>query len=106
MSWEELVKVALIGTDRSNLSESSKAELSEYGIDISTEQTNVVLEGAALFSLMQKTGGFPKNWTKAIPEKTAKETGNSCSKKSRNHLKLILSGNYGDLLPEFVSYLF
>ena len=105
MSWDELVKVALIGTDRSNLSEASKMELSELGIDTSKELTTTILEGAALLSLMQKTGGFPKSWTKPIPKKSPKETGTQCSKKSRNHLKLILKGVYGDLLSEFIIHL-
>jgi hypothetical protein len=105
MSWDELVKVALIGTDRSNLSEATKKELSDLGIDTSKEATFTVLEGAALLSLMQKTGGFPKSWDKPIPEKSPEEKGVQCSKKSRNHLKLILKGTFSELLPEFVSHL-
>ncbi len=105
MSWDELVKVALIGTDRSNLTEATKLELTELGIDVSKEQTKVILEGAALISLMHKTAAFPKSWNKALPKKSPTEQGTVCSKKSRNHLKLILEGNYGALLPEFVFHL-
>ncbi len=105
MNWEELVKVALIGTDRSNLSEVTTKQLSGLGIDTSKEATQIILEGATLFSLMEKTGSFPKPWDKAIPSKAPAEKGTPCSKKSRNHLKLILRGNYPDLLPEFISHL-
>ncbi len=105
MPWNELVKVALIGTDRSKLSEESKSALSNLGIDTSKDPAHLILQGAALFSLMQKTGGFPKSWDKAIPEKSPKEKGIACSKKSRNHLKLILKGKYEDLLPEFIIHL-
>ena len=105
MSWDELVKVALIGTERTKLSAATKEHLSKLGINTSKNPTNTILEGAALLSLMHKTGSFPKSWIKALPEKSPKEHGAQCSKKSRIHLKLILKGNYGDLLPEFVSYL-
>lgn len=105
MPWNELVKVALIGTDRSKLSEASKAELSDLGLDPKSDPVNLILNGAALLSLMEKTGGFPKVWSKELPEKSPPEKGNPCSKKSRNHLKLILKRNYGDLLPEFTSTL-
>ncbi len=105
MLWDELVKVALIGTDRSKLSEGSRKAFSGMGIDISKAPEHIVLESAVFLSLLKKSTTASKTWTKPLPEKAPKETGKQCSKKSRTHLRLILKGNYPDLLPEFVSHL-
>ena len=66
MHWNELVKLALLGTDRSSLSPAMKAELQGYGIDTDKEITEVILESAALYAPLQKAGYEPKIWEQAL----------------------------------------
>jgi hypothetical protein len=105
MIWDEIVKVALIGTDRSNLSTAVQESLKQQGVDISKGPTKMLLDGAALYAQLQRSGSYPKPWAGALPDKASNESGTTCSRKSRSHLQLILKGEYLDLLPEFVYHL-
>lgn len=102
MRWKELVKLALLGTDRSSLSAAMKAELRGYGIDTDKEITEVVLESAALYAPLQKAGYVPIKWEKDLMEKSSEEQLAPCTKSSANHLSLILMGRYPYALIEFV----
>ena len=82
MLWEELVKLALLGTDRSNLSAATKEALQGLGIDTNKEITEVVLEGAAVQAPLQKAGFQPKDFEGSLLEKSPEETLASCSEKS------------------------
>lgn len=103
MRWNELVKLALLGTDRSTLSLAMKAELQGYGIDTEKEITEVVLESAALYAPLQKAGFQPEQWDGVGQPPSKEEELASCSIKSANHLGLILEGRYGAALTEFVA---
>lgn len=105
MLWDELVKIALIGTDRSKLSEDSRKAFAYLGVDITKSPTSVVLESAVLLSLLKKSNPNAPSWDKVLPEKASAEQRKHCSKQSRNHLMLILKGNYSELLPEFIAHL-
>jgi len=100
--WNDLVKLALLGTDRSTLSPAMKAELQGYGIDTDKEITEVVLESAALYAPLQKAGFQPKKWEEPVLTKSPLETLATCSQKSAAHLSLILMGRYPYALTEFV----
>ena len=102
MLWNELVKLTLLGTERSNLSPSMIAELQSYGIDTTKEITEVILESAAIQASLQKTGLQPMEWKGQFLEVSRSEELDSCNKKSANHLSLILSGRYAPALEEFV----
>jgi len=102
LRWDELVKLALLGTDRSTLSPAMKAELQGYGIDTEKEITEVVLESAALYAPLQKAGFQPKQWGGEAISPSPEEEIASCSILSANHLGLILDGRYPFALTEFV----
>ncbi|MFK7980148.1 MAG: DUF5691 domain-containing protein [Saprospiraceae bacterium] len=102
MHWNELVKLALLGTDRSTLSPAMKAELQGYGIDTDKEITEVILESAALYAPLQKAGYEPKTWEQPLLAKSPEEELANCTKQSANHLRLILLGRYPYALAEFV----
>ena len=102
MHWNELVKLALLGTDRSSLSPAMKAELQGYGIDTDKEITEVILESAALYAPLQKAGYEPKIWEQPLLAKSPAEKLANCNKQSANHLRLILLGRYPYALAEFV----
>lgn len=105
MIWDEIVKVALIGTDRTNLSKPIQEALAQQGIDLTKDATKILLDAAAIYSQLHKSGSLPRNWTKPLPEKAPSQSGIPCSKKSRAHLKLILKGEYLEILPEFIHHL-
>ncbi len=105
MIWDEIVKAALIGTDRSKLPQAVQESLRKKGIDTTKEPTQVLLDAAALYAHLHKSGSYPTPWNKALPKKAPAESGSPCSKKSRSHLKLILKGEYLDILPEFIMHL-
>ena len=102
MLWNELVKLALLGTQRSSLTSAMVTELQSYGIDTHKEITEVILESAALVSALQKAGFQPEVWKKPLLAISPKETLINCSKKSANHLTLILMGRYLPALGEFL----
>ncbi len=102
MQWDELVKLALLGTDRSSLSPAMKVELQGYGIDTDKEITEVVLESAALYAPLQKAGYEPKIWEQPLLAKSREEILANCNKQSAIHLSLILTGRYPYALTEFV----
>jgi len=102
LRWNELVKLALLGTDRSTLSPAMKVELEGYGIDTEKEITEVVLESAALYAPLQKAGFQPKQWEGEALNVSPEEELASCSIKSAIHLGLILEGRYPFALTEFV----
>lgn len=102
MHWDELVKLALLGTDRSSLSPAMKAELQGYGIDTDKEITEVVLESAALYAPLQKAGYEPRTWKEPLLAKSPEEILANCSPQSAIHLSLILMGRYPYALTQFV----
>ncbi|MEM6316895.1 MAG: DUF5691 domain-containing protein [Bacteroidota bacterium] len=102
MRWNELVKLALLGTERSTLSPAAKSALEQYGIDTSKEMTEVILEAAALQAPLQKAGYEPTKWEGRTIDNSPEEILDSCSQKSAKHLELILKGIYAPALSEFV----
>ena len=100
--WKELVKLALIGTERSSIPPSVAKALEAYGIDTTQDITRVVLEGAALQSPLQKAGFMPETWNSQTLAPSPPEQLTNCSKESIEHLSLILQGIYSHALDEFI----
>lgn len=105
MIWKNLIKTALIGTDRSDLSESTLAELEKLGVDIKETPANILLEGATLYAQMRKAGFQPEKWEGKIPFPAQKDISKICSKKSSEHLAMILNGTFAPALDNFIEQL-
>jgi len=105
MVWEDLIKVALIGTDLSEISEGTKDALEKLGVNTKETPAKVLLEGASIFSQMQKAGYEPQSFKGDLPEPCELSATKICSKKSSDHLAQILNGIYEDVLEEFIQYL-
>ncbi|MEM6964209.1 MAG: DUF5691 domain-containing protein, partial [Bacteroidota bacterium] len=105
MTWPSLIKTALIGTDRSELPEETLIELKKYGIDIDANSAKVLLEGATIFAQMRKAGFQTKKWEGEIPLPALDDGAKICSKKSSDHLTMILNGTYDQALDEFIQHL-
>ncbi len=105
MYWNELVRVALIGTDRAKLSPEMLKYLEELGVDTTKDTTEVLLEGASLLSLINKTQGQLEDWNGILPTPAKIDSTKPCSPKSSSHLSLILNGTYEPALSAFLSHL-
>jgi hypothetical protein len=102
--WQEIVKTALIGTDKTTPSVKTLEKLQNWGVK-SNEMAEMVLEGAGISALMQKSGYTLQEYAENLPEPVEKEEGVLCSPKSAQHLKKILTDGNGGLLFEFLYHL-
>ena len=102
MIWDALVKVALIGTDRSSLPEEEKEKLRSLGLDPDLDASQAILEAAAFYAPIIKAGFQTKKWKGPLPKPAIEEDQNPCSAKSANHLALMLSDRFHAALSEFV----
>ena len=105
MTWKELAKAALLGTERSHLSAAFKEKLAAHGINMAAEETQILLESAAFFSQINKAAFvLPtyKNENLAIADSSDERV---LSPKSAHHLDLMLNGSYEKALPEFIYHL-
>ena len=105
MIWKNIIKTALIGTDRSDLSEATLVELAKLGVDMEATAANILLEGATLFAQMRKAGFQPEKWKGEIPTPAQKDKSKICSKKSSEHLSMILNGTFPLALDSFIQQL-
>ncbi len=106
MIWKELIKVALLGTDRASLSASARQRLAKLGVPESMPAEQELLAAAALISRQQRAGYQPTPNTDAIDIPDIDPT-RACSQSSVAHLQQILAEEaWRDrLLPEFLSAL-
>ena len=104
MIWEQLIQLALLGTERSNLNPKLRQALEEAGINTRQEITKVLIEAITYFGPLQKAGWQPQAWTEKRLEASPPEINAVCSPKSAGHLKKILR-SYPQLLPEYVNNL-
>lgn len=107
MVWQDLVKTALIGTDKATPSVSTLENFEKMGIH-SEDTAGIVLQGAGVLTMLRK-GGFPLNdFNEALPEVCEAEMAKQCTSKSAHHLKEILFGKkdrqMGEALIEFIFY--
>jgi len=102
---KELAKIALLGTDRADISEKTKAILEAQGIDLDGDATQILLEGAAIYAQKEKAGFALKKFKGEIPEPADDRDEYACSDNSAHHLKQILQGKFRPALAEFIEYL-
>ena len=101
--WRNLVKTALIGTDKSTPSVSTLDTLEGMGVK-TDDIAQTVLQGVGILSLMRK-GGFPlMDFNGALPEACETEIEQFCSTQSVQHLKEILTGKHSEAMGEFAFY--
>ncbi len=105
MPWEEIVKTALVGTERSQLSEESLEQLQALGIDVNANTSQVILKAAAVYSRMQKAGRFLPEWKKKLPKAAPKDKTPICNAKAIKYLSLMMNGTHEAALPEFMLHL-
>jgi Family of unknown function (DUF5691) len=100
---QDLIKTALMGTDRSTPSVFLLEKAKTWGVK-ANEATEIVLELAGIAALMEKSGLLLKNHDEPLPYMAAVETKSLCSVRTAAHLKEILSGKMDEAWGEFVFY--
>ncbi|GJM31192.1 MAG: hypothetical protein DHS20C18_01930 [Saprospiraceae bacterium] len=103
--WEKLVKLALLGAERTHLPESTRQQLEDQGIDTDAPFSTILLEAAALYNQFNKAAFPLPDWKDPLPEPIDVGEQQGCNVASSHHLKLILSGPYRQALPEFLGLL-
>ena len=104
MIWEQLVQLALLGTERSTLSPKLRQALEEVGINTHQEITKVLVAAIAYYGPLQKAGWQPQLWTEKRLPTSPKETDTVYSSQSAAHLQKVLH-SYPQLLPEYAANL-
>lgn len=104
MNWKTLVKIGLIGTDRSKISEEISQKLQAMGIK-DEDPARLILKAAATMSMMKKAGMRPKDFEGNLPTATENIQKNICSKRAIQYLYMILKRNDLSILTEFLTSL-
>lgn len=100
--WQELVKTALLGTERSQLPPEVRNQLQSLGIDMTNAAPTILLESVAFLVPLRKAGKVLPNFVGNLPEPAAITEENFCNRPSIRFLGLILNGPYRKVLPEFM----
>lgn len=104
MNWKTLVKIGLLGTNRSKISDTMIQELHAMGIE-EEDPARLILKAAATLSMMKKAGRLPADFEADLPIPTVKIQRNICGKRAVQYLNMILKGNNVLILSEFLTTL-
>ncbi len=102
---KELVRLALVGTRRSAMTEAMRDELGKYGISKELSQERALLSASAIFSGVSKAGKRPKELGISQMEECNDAEESACSPTSIKHLYMIVDGAFEPALPEFLHHL-
>ncbi len=105
MIWSELVRMALLGGERSTLSPELRKRLESYGIQTDNSFPEVLLESAALVNQIRKAAFKLEPFDGQIPDALTAPHEQACSAQSTAHLNAILDGRYAPALSEFLFHL-
>jgi hypothetical protein len=105
MIWSELVRLALLGGERSTLSPELRKKLESYGIQTDNAFPEVLLESAALVNQIRKAAFKLEPFEGQLPDTLTAAQGQACSARSTAHLYAILAGRYAPALTEFLQHL-
>jgi hypothetical protein len=101
--WEQLVKTALLGTEKGSLSEETQRKLLEKGIGLNVSPEQQLLEGLTYVHQLKRAAQKLSSYDGDLTEQ-AQADQNYCSPKSMRILAEILEGPYEKALKEFVWY--
>jgi Family of unknown function (DUF5691) len=103
--WTEIVNTALIGCQRKPLSlDGATGELSVLlGSLDQNDREGALLETAALAALYERAATLPIKDTQPLPEACEPDDTSRCSERAAIHLAMMLRGEHGDVLPEWLA---
>lgn len=104
--WNDILRMALLGSERVHLTPEVSRRLSHYGIDTEDELSQLILQGAATLSPLRKAAvtlhSSPISPPPAVEELEQRPR---IPDSSIRHLQHILSGRYAYALPEYIRHL-
>lgn len=101
MHWNQLVKLALLGTNRTNLPDTLVEELKEIGI-VEDDPAALVLKGAATMSMMKKAGQRTSVFEGQLPTPADLDKDQSCSKRAIWYLQTSIKQKQPNTIIEFL----
>ncbi len=101
---KEIVRIALVGTQRSNLSLELIQSFKDLGIQQKNKEESI-LTIAAISAKMQKLAFSPIKINHKPSSKIWQETDLVCNKESIKHLYMIMDGAFENALPEYLNIL-
>ena len=102
MPWDELSKIALLGTDRTVIPPALKQQLEALGIDSEMEAAELVLKSAAILQARKRAGAILEKWEGDIPAMDSAIEENHCNPASTRDLEFILGGAHAPAFNEFI----
>ena len=102
--WQELVKTAIVGTERQKLKltppDNQLGEVLSH-LDINDNE-GYLLSAAGTISLYQKAGKLPRNTKQPQLKPCEQNDLPCCTQLAGHHLSMMLAGEYADILPEWL----
>lgn len=105
-AWQDLVKTALVGTERQPLALTPPAfnQLSQLLNCLDTSDPEAaLLSAAAALSLYQRAGTLPIQDLQPLLNPCEPDEATCCSPRAGQQLTLMLQGEYAELLPEWLA---
>ncbi len=99
--WNEIVKIAIIGTDRAKLDTAILQQLQAFNIDENLPSNLQLMEAATNLSLMKKAGYPLPKWETPLPSRS-EQAESYLDKKLLHYLERLIHGSYRKVLPEFI----
>lgn len=114
-TYKKIIKIALLGTERSSIPEPLQSELRQIGISTQNrDSADVILQASTVLNKMQRAGYQPIQNITHLPPTAPLETLEICSTKSTRHLMMMMTNlggsnneknNLREALPEFLATL-
>jgi hypothetical protein len=103
--WTEITNTALIGCERKPLSLNGATDklaglLAQFD---QNDREGALLGAAALLSLYERAGTLPVKDAQPLPEACEPDDATRCSERAAIHLAMMMRGQYGQLLPEWLT---
>ncbi|MFT5263474.1 MAG: hypothetical protein ACI8YQ_002217 [Polaribacter sp.] len=99
---KDLIRIALLGSDRTELPESLREEIKALGVE-DKDRAKAILRAVTKWQMQQKAAYIPPRFEGEWP--LAPDTANErfCSPNATKYLQQIMDGKYEQVLPEFFS---
>ncbi|MBL8203877.1 MAG: hypothetical protein JNM09_06570 [Blastocatellia bacterium] len=105
--WQDILKTAIVGTERNALTIPTRNDalgdvLSKLGANA---RESSLLSAAAAVALYERAGQLPAKDSQALPVPAEADDVPYCNERAAQHLSLMLSGEYQEVLPEWLAKL-
>ncbi len=103
--WQDVLKVALLGTERHAFTLAhTDTRLDDVLARLDdSEREGALLSAAAAVSLYQRAGWLPARDSQPLPQACEPDDQPECNRRTAQHLSLMLDGQHGAVLPEWLS---